>query len=72
MLRFPAVVIQSKNVKIISILVHSVAITVFVYISLPASTKMFWLLYVPQTEDKSNGPAQFRKTIANSKSKRLF
>ena len=35
---------HSKFVKIISILMHRIAITVFVYISFHASTKMFWLV----------------------------
>ena len=38
---------HSKFVKIISILMHRIAITVFVYISFPASTKMFWLVTCP-------------------------
>ena len=32
-----------KFVKIIPILIHGIASAVFVYISFPASTKMFWL-----------------------------
>ena len=35
---------HSKFVKIISIRMHRIAITVFVSISVPASTKMFWLV----------------------------
>ena len=35
---------HSKFVKIISILMHRIAITVFVYISFPAPTKIFWLV----------------------------
>ena len=35
---------HSKFVKIISIRMHRIAITVFVSISFPASTKMFWLV----------------------------
>ena len=35
---------HSKFAKIISILMHPIAITVFVYISFPTSTKMFWLV----------------------------
>ena len=38
---------HSKFVKIISILKHRIAITVLVYISFPASTKMFWLVTCP-------------------------
>ena len=38
---------HSKFLKIISILIHRIAITVFVYISFPASTKMFWLVICP-------------------------
>ena len=38
---------HSKFVKIIFILVHRIAITVFVCISFPASTKMFWLVTCP-------------------------
>ena len=38
---------HSKFVKIISILMHRIAITVFVYISFPASTKLFWLVTCP-------------------------
>ena len=38
---------HSKFVKIISILMLRVAITVFVYISFPASTKTFWLVTCP-------------------------
>ena len=61
-----------KFVKIISILMH-IAITVFVYISFPASTKMFGLVTCPaNSRQKNNGPAQFRTTTANSKLKRLF
>ena len=36
---------HSKFVKIISILMHGIAITEFVYIRFPASTKMFWLVF---------------------------
>ena len=35
---------HSKFMKIISILMHRIAITVFVCLSFPASTKMFWLV----------------------------
>ena len=63
---------HSKFVKITSILMHRIAITVFVYIRFPAPTKMFWLVTCPQNQDKNNGPAQFRTKAANSKSKRLF
>ena len=38
---------HSKFVKIISILRHCIAITVLVYISFPASTKMFLLVTCP-------------------------
>ena len=38
---------HSNFVKIISILIHRLAITVFVYISFPASIKMFWLVTCP-------------------------
>ena len=38
---------HSKFVKIISVLMHHINITVFVYISFPASTKMFWLVSYP-------------------------
>ena len=62
---------HAKFAKIIFILMHRIAISVFVYISFPTSTKNFCLA-VPQTQDKNNGPAQFRTTTANSKSKWLF
>ena len=38
---------HSKFVKIISIPMHRIAINVFVYISFPASTKMFWFVTCP-------------------------
>ena len=38
---------HSKSVKIISILMHRKAIVVLVYISFPASTKIFWLNTCP-------------------------
>ena len=38
---------HSKFWEIISILRHRIAITVFVYINFPASTKMFWLVTSP-------------------------
>ena len=38
---------HSKFVKIISVLMFRIAITAFVYISFPASTKMFWLVICP-------------------------
>ena len=38
---------HSKFVKIISILMNRIAIAVFVYISFPASTKIFWLVTCP-------------------------
>ena len=38
---------HSKFVKMISILMHCIAITVFVYLSFPKSTKMFWLATCP-------------------------
>ena len=38
---------HSKFVKIISILMNCIAIAVFVYISFPASTKIFWLVTCP-------------------------
>ena len=38
---------HSKLMKIISILMLHIAITVFVYISFPALTKMFWLVTCP-------------------------
>ena len=38
---------HSKFLKIISILMHRTAIFVFVYISFPASTKIFWLVTSP-------------------------
>ena len=38
---------HSEFVKITSILMHRIAITVFVYISLPPSAKMFWLVTCP-------------------------
>ena len=41
-----------KFVKIISILMHRIAITVFVYISFPASTKMFWLVTCPTNSEQ--------------------
>ena len=47
-------------------------LTVFVYISFPASTKIFWLVTYPTTQDKNNGPAQFRTTTANSSSINVF
>ena len=34
---------HSKFVKIVPILIHGIASVVFIYISFPASTKMFWL-----------------------------
>ena len=37
----------SKFVKIISILIHRIAITVLVYISFPTSGKMFWSVTCP-------------------------
>ena len=41
---------HSKFMKIISILMLRIAITVFVYISLPASTKMFGLVTCPTNQ----------------------
>ena len=38
---------HSKFVKIIFILMHRISITVFVYMSFPAATKMFWLVTCP-------------------------
>ena len=38
---------HSKFVKIISILMHRIAITVFVYISFPVSSEIFWLVTCP-------------------------
>ena len=38
---------HSKFGKIISILMNRIAIAVFVYISFPASTKIFWLVTCP-------------------------
>ena len=38
---------HSKFLKIISILMHRIAITVFVCINFPVSTKMFWLVTCP-------------------------
>ena len=64
-----------KFVKIISVLMHRIAITVFDYIRFPTSTKMFWLATCPTNSGfcpEFNGPSQFCTTAANSKSKRLF
>ena len=47
-------------------------LTVFVYISFPASTKMFSLGTYPTTQDKTNGPAEFRTATANSSSINVF
>ena len=60
---------HSKFVKFTLILMNRIASAVFAYICFPASTKM---LHVSQTQGKNNGPAQFRTTTANSKSKRVF
>ena len=38
---------HSKFVKIISIFMHRIAISVLIFISFPASTKMFWLVIYP-------------------------
>ena len=48
---------HSKFVKIISILMHHIAITVFVYISFPASTKMFWLVTCPTNSGQKQWPS---------------
>ena len=48
---------HSKFVKIISILMHRIAITVFVYISFPASTKMFWLVACPTDSEQKLWPS---------------
>ena len=48
---------HSKFVKIISILMHRIAITVFVYISFPASTKMFWLVTCPANSGQKQWPS---------------
>ena len=48
---------HSKFVKIISILMHRIAITVFVYISFPASTKMFWLVTCPTNSGQKSWPS---------------
>ena len=48
---------HSKFVKIISILMHHIAITVFVYISFPASTKMFWLATCPTNSGQKQWPS---------------
>ena len=38
---------HSKFVKITPILMHRIATAAFVYISFPASTKVFWLVTCP-------------------------
>ena len=42
----------SKFVKIISSLIHRIVIIVFVYISFPTSTKMFWLVIYPTNSEQ--------------------
>ena len=61
-----------KIYEIISILMLRRAITVFVYISFPASIKMFWLVTCPTNSGQKYWPAQFRTLTGNSKSRRLF
>ena len=57
---------HAKFAKIIFILMHRIAIAVFVYISFPTSTKKFCLA-VPQTQDKIMAQLSFvqRLQIAN-------
>ena len=60
---------HSKFVKIISILMHLIAITVFVYINFPSSTKMFWLNISHKLRTKIMAKLNFvqRLQIANQK-----
>ena len=48
---------HSKFVKIIAILMHRIAINVFVYISFSPSTKMFWLVTCPTNLGQKQWPS---------------
>ena len=48
---------HSKFVKIISILMHRIAIAVFVYIGFIASTNTFWLVICPTNSAQKEWPS---------------